>query len=109
MAWAVGPGEHALHPFPVRRSKAADEERSRGAQRARDEYRRHSLRAIQKGMVAGLSSMFRELGQSQEQEARLYHHLPGPGPPPPLAIPVRWVLTNRPWLGAPVPVLLQQL
>ncbi|XP_025865952.1 SH2 domain-containing protein 4B isoform X2 [Vulpes vulpes] len=81
----------------LRRSKAADEERSRGAQRARDEYRRHSLRAIQKGTVAGLSSMFQELGQSQEQEARLYHHLPGPGPPPPLAIPVRtWERPLRP-------------
>ncbi|XP_064235015.1 uncharacterized protein LOC135276025 [Aotus nancymaae] len=75
----------------LRRSKAADEERSREAQRARDEYRRHSLRAIQKGTVAGLSSMFQELGQSHEQEARLYHHLPGPGPPPPppLALTVR--------------------
>nr|XP_001087259.3 SH2 domain-containing protein 4B [Macaca mulatta]XP_005565334.1 PREDICTED: SH2 domain-containing protein 4B [Macaca fascicularis] len=81
----------------LRRSKAADEERSRRAQRARDEYRRHSLRAIQKGTVAGLSSMFRELGQSHEQEARLYHHLPGPGPPQPLALPVRtWERPLRP-------------
>ncbi|XP_049501253.1 SH2 domain-containing protein 4B isoform X2 [Panthera uncia] len=81
----------------LRRSKAADEERSRRAQRARDEYRRHSLRAIQKGTVAGLSSMFRELGQSQEQEARLDHHLPGAGPPPPLAVPVRtWERPRRP-------------
>nr|XP_030718632.1 SH2 domain-containing protein 4B isoform X3 [Globicephala melas] len=71
----------------LRRSKAADEERRRRAQRARDEYRRHSLRAIQKGTVAGLSSRFRELGQSHEQEARLYHHLLGPGPPSPLAVP----------------------
>uniref|UniRef100_A0A8C8Z786 SH2 domain containing 4B n=1 Tax=Prolemur simus TaxID=1328070 RepID=A0A8C8Z786_PROSS len=68
----------------LRRSKAADEERSRRAQRARDEYRRHSLRAIQKGTVAGLSSMFRELGQSHEREA------PGPGPPQPLPVRVRW-------------------
>ncbi|KAJ8795106.1 hypothetical protein J1605_018693 [Eschrichtius robustus] len=74
---------------PVRRSKAADEERRRRAQRARDEYRRHSLRAIQKGTVAGLSSRFRELGQSHEQEARLCHHLLGPGPPSPLAVPGR--------------------
>ncbi|XP_042763981.1 SH2 domain-containing protein 4B isoform X1 [Neofelis nebulosa] len=82
----------------LRRSKAADEERSRRAQRARDEYRRHSLRAIQKGTVAGLSSMFRELGQSQEQEARLDHHLPGAGPPPPLAVPVSrtWERPRRP-------------
>ena len=78
--------------FPLRRSKAADEERSRRAQRARDEYQRHSLRAIQKGTVAGLSSRFRELGQSHEQEARLHHHLPGPGPLSPLAVPGRWVV-----------------
>ena len=91
MAWAAGLGEHALYSFPVRRSKAADEERRRRAQRARDEYRRHSLRAIQKGTVAGLSSRFRELGQSHEQEARLCHHLLGPGPPSPLAVPGRWV------------------
>ncbi|XP_023445662.2 SH2 domain-containing protein 4B isoform X2 [Dasypus novemcinctus] len=68
-----------------RRSKAADEERSRSARRARDESRRHSLRAIQKGTVAGLSSMFQELGQSHAQEARLHHLLRGPGPPRPLA------------------------
>ncbi|XP_070472855.1 SH2 domain-containing protein 4B isoform X3 [Equus przewalskii] len=81
----------------LRRSKAADEERSRRAQRARDEYRRHSLRAIQKGTVAGLSSMFRELGQSHEQEARLCHHLSGPGPPGPLAVPARaWERPLRP-------------
>ncbi|KAB0351467.1 hypothetical protein FD754_016324, partial [Muntiacus muntjak] len=73
----------------VRRSKAADEERSRRAQRARDEYQRHSLRAIQKGTVAGLSSRFQELGQSHEQEARLHHRLPGPGPLSPLAVPGR--------------------
>uniref|UniRef100_A0A8D1PTZ8 SH2 domain-containing protein n=1 Tax=Sus scrofa TaxID=9823 RepID=A0A8D1PTZ8_PIG len=81
----------------LRRSKEADEERSRRAQRARDEYRRHSLRAIQKGTVAGLSSRFRELGQSPEQEARLCHHLPGQGPPPPLAMPGRsWERPLRP-------------
>ncbi|XP_023383762.1 SH2 domain-containing protein 4B [Pteropus vampyrus] len=81
----------------LRRSKEADEERSRRAQRARDEYQRHSLRAIQKGTVAGLSSMFRELGQSHEQETRLYHHLPGPGPLPPIAVPVRtWERPLRP-------------
>lgn len=81
----------ALPPFPVRRSKAADEERRRRAQRARDEYRRLSLRAIQKGTVTGLSFMFQELGQTHEQEARLYHHFPGPGPLLPLAVPVRCV------------------
>lgn len=80
-----------LLSFPVRRSKAADEERSRRAQRARDEYRRHSLRAIQKGTVAGLSTMFQELGQNHEQEARLYHQLPGTRPPSPLTGPDRYV------------------
>ncbi|XP_016051023.1 PREDICTED: SH2 domain-containing protein 4B [Miniopterus natalensis] len=81
----------------LRRSKAADEERRRRAQRARDEYRRLSLLAIQKGTVAGLSFMFSELGQSHEQEARLYHHFPGPGPPLPLTGPVRaWERPLRP-------------
>ncbi|KAM7336311.1 hypothetical protein ACRRTK_004804 [Alexandromys fortis] len=70
--------------IPMRRSKAADEERSRRAQRARDEYRRHSLRAIQKGTVAGLSTMFQELGQNHEQEARLCHQLPCTGQSTPL-------------------------
>lgn len=86
-----GPRPANLFSFPVRRSKAADEERSRRAQRARDEYRRHSLRAIQKGTVAGLSTMFQELGQNHEQEARLYHQLPGTGPPSPLTGPDRYV------------------
>ncbi|KAM5242520.1 SH2 domain-containing protein 4B isoform 2-T2 [Hipposideros larvatus] len=82
----------------LRRSKAADEERRRRAQRARDEYLRLLLRPIQKGTVAGLSSMFRELGQTHEQEARLYHHLPGPGPPPLLGMPVSrtWERPLRP-------------
>ncbi|XP_023557039.1 SH2 domain-containing protein 4B isoform X4 [Octodon degus] len=82
----------------LRRIKAADEERSQRAQCARDEYRRHSLSAIQKGTVAGLSSMFQELGQNHEQEARLCHHLPGPGPPLPRALPVgrTWERPLRP-------------
>ncbi|KAL4613022.1 SH2 domain-containing protein 4B-like [Arapaima gigas] len=42
------------------RAKAADEEMTRKARRARDEYRRHSLRAIEKGLVAGLSGLFQE-------------------------------------------------
>ncbi|EDL24907.1 mCG144745, partial [Mus musculus] len=84
-------------PIRVRRSKAADEERSRRAQRARDEYRRHSLRAIQKGTVAGLSTMFQELGQNHEQEARLYHQLPDTSPPSPLTGPDRtWERPLRP-------------
>ncbi|XP_055976967.1 SH2 domain-containing protein 4B [Sorex fumeus] len=82
----------------LRRSKEADEERSRRAQRARDEYRRHSLRAIQKGTVAGLSSRFQELGQSQEQEGRLSQHPPSLGPLSPMALPVSrsWERPLRP-------------
>ncbi|XP_006064820.4 SH2 domain-containing protein 4B isoform X2 [Bubalus bubalis] len=93
------PSEKEEHEWEeqLRRSKAADEERSRRAQRARDEYQRHSLRAIQKGTVAGLSSRFRELGQSHEQEARLHRHLPGRGPLSPLAVPGRtWERPLRP-------------
>ncbi|KAM6164970.1 SH2 domain-containing protein 4B isoform 2-T2 [Rhynchocyon petersi] len=80
------------------RSKAVDEERSRCAQRARDEYQRHSLRAIQKGTVAGLSSMFQELGQNQ-QEVRLHHHHyhSSPGPLLPLKVLVSaWERPLRP-------------
>ncbi|XP_049749771.1 SH2 domain-containing protein 4B isoform X1 [Elephas maximus indicus] len=82
----------------LRRSKASDEERSRCAQRAREEYRRHSLRAIQKGAVAGLSSMFQKLGQSHQQEARLYHQFSGPGRPLPLTVRVSraWERPLRP-------------
>ncbi|XP_060097027.1 SH2 domain-containing protein 4B [Heteronotia binoei] len=54
----------------LRRSKAADEERSHKARRARDEYRRQSLRAIQKGKVAGLSNLFQGAGLNNEQEAK---------------------------------------
>lgn len=56
---------------PVRRSKAADEERSHKARRARDEYRRQSLRAIQKGRVAGLSHLFQGTNLSNDQEIKL--------------------------------------
>ncbi|XP_042637675.1 SH2 domain-containing protein 4B [Orycteropus afer afer] len=87
------------HALSVRRSKAADEERSRQAKDARDECRRHSLRAIQKGTVAGLSSMFQELGQSHQQEARLFHHLSGPGPLLPLTVPL-----SRAWERPRCPV-----
>ncbi|XP_048191862.1 SH2 domain-containing protein 4B isoform X2 [Perognathus longimembris pacificus] len=81
----------------LRRSKEADEERRRGAQRARDESRRLSLRAIQEGTVAGLSSKFQELGQTPAHGARLDHHLPGPGPPPPRALSARtWERPLRP-------------
>ncbi|XP_006903252.1 PREDICTED: SH2 domain-containing protein 4B-like [Elephantulus edwardii] len=81
----------------LRRSKAMDEERSHCAQHARDEYQRHSLHAIQKGTVAGLSSMFQELGQSHKEETRPYHYHPDPGPLLPLKIPVRaWERPLRP-------------
>lgn len=60
---------HSFHP--VRRSKAADEERSHKARRARDEYRRQSLRAIQKGIVAGLSNLFQGTSLNNEQETKL--------------------------------------
>lgn len=60
-----------LSPCPVRRSKAADEERSHQARRARDEYRRQSLRAIQKGRVAGLSHLFQGTNLSNDQESKL--------------------------------------
>uniref|UniRef100_A0A671NJ18 SH2 domain containing 4Bb n=1 Tax=Sinocyclocheilus anshuiensis TaxID=1608454 RepID=A0A671NJ18_9TELE len=42
----------------LRRSKVADEEMKCKARRARDEYKRQSLRAIEKGLVAGLSGLF---------------------------------------------------
>ncbi|XP_051958625.1 SH2 domain-containing protein 4B [Xyrauchen texanus] len=42
----------------LRRSKAADEEMKCKARRARDEYKRQSLRAFKKGLVAGLSGLF---------------------------------------------------
>ncbi|XP_049337414.1 SH2 domain-containing protein 4B [Astyanax mexicanus] len=44
----------------LRRSKAADEEMTRKAQWARDEYKRHSLRAIEQGHVAVLSGHFQQ-------------------------------------------------
>ncbi|TSK14739.1 SH2 domain-containing protein 4B [Bagarius yarrelli] len=44
----------------LRRSKAADEEMKYKARRARDEYKRQSLRAIEKGLVAGLSGLFQK-------------------------------------------------
>lgn len=56
--------------FTVRRSKAADEEMKSKARRARDEYKRQSLRAIEKGLVAGLSGLFQKThlnGSSQNR------------------------------------------
>ncbi|XP_015681485.1 SH2 domain-containing protein 4B [Protobothrops mucrosquamatus] len=55
----------------LRRSKAADEERSHKARQARDDYRRHSLRAIRKGKVADLSNLFQAAGLNIEQETKL--------------------------------------
>ncbi|KFO87349.1 SH2 domain-containing protein 4B [Buceros rhinoceros silvestris] len=55
----------------LRRSKAADEERSHKARWARDEYRRQSLRAIQKGRVAGLSHLFQGTSLNNDQEMKL--------------------------------------
>ncbi|XP_058043976.1 SH2 domain-containing protein 4B [Ahaetulla prasina] len=54
----------------LRRSKAADEERSHKARQARDEYRRHSLRAIRKGKVADLSSLFQAAGLNIKEETK---------------------------------------
>lgn len=79
--------------FPaVRRSKAADEERSHKARRARDEYRRQSLRAIQKGKVAGLSNLFQGTGLNNEQEAKLA--ITCPVPPLTVTVPTRLVCTG---------------
>ncbi|KAL2078041.1 hypothetical protein ACEWY4_025726 [Coilia grayii] len=44
----------------LKRLKAADEEMKTKARRARDEYKRQSLRAIEKGLVAGLSGLFQK-------------------------------------------------
>uniref|UniRef100_A0A8C3H961 SH2 domain containing 4B n=1 Tax=Chrysemys picta bellii TaxID=8478 RepID=A0A8C3H961_CHRPI len=62
----------------LRRSKAADEERSHKARRARDEYRRQSLRAIQKGKVAGLSNLFKGTSLNNEPEIKLNSNSPSP-------------------------------
>ncbi|XP_062436294.1 SH2 domain-containing protein 4B [Rhea pennata] len=60
----------------LRRSKAADEERSHKARRARDEYQRQSLRAIQKGRVAGLSNLFKGTSLNNDQETKLNNNSP---------------------------------
>lgn len=76
---AVGVSQSLLPCVPpVRRSKAADEERSHKARRARDEYRRQSLRAIQKGRVAGLSNLFQGTNLSTEQEIKLNNDTASP-------------------------------
>ncbi|XP_016104246.1 SH2 domain-containing protein 4B-like [Sinocyclocheilus grahami] len=45
----------------LRRSKVADEEMKCKARWARDEYKRQSLRGIEKGLVAGLSGLFHKI------------------------------------------------
>ncbi|MBN3312787.1 SH24B protein, partial [Atractosteus spatula] len=60
----------------LRRSKAADEEMKHKARRARDEYKRQSLRAIEKGRVAGLSGLFQKTqlngaGQGRRHSANI--------------------------------------
>ncbi|NWX96060.1 SH24B protein, partial [Nothoprocta ornata] len=78
----------------LRRSKAADEERSHQARRARDEYRRQSLRAIQKGRVAGLSNLFKGTSLNNEPEAKLND---SPSPLLSLSVPSRFVDYNKIW------------
>uniref|UniRef100_H2ZSZ6 SH2 domain containing 4B n=1 Tax=Latimeria chalumnae TaxID=7897 RepID=H2ZSZ6_LATCH len=51
----------------LQKSKAADEERTHKARCARDEYRRQSLRAIEKGKVAGLSGLFQKTNLNNGQ------------------------------------------
>ncbi|XP_077678757.1 SH2 domain-containing protein 4B isoform X1 [Eretmochelys imbricata] len=82
----------------LRRSKAADEERSHKARRARDEYRRQSLRAIQKGKVAGLSNLFKGTSLNNEPESKLFCHLVNPGLVQICALPLQkaWERPSRP-------------
>ncbi|XP_061084711.1 SH2 domain-containing protein 4B-like [Conger conger] len=69
----------------LRRSKAADEEMTRKARWARDEYIRQSLRAIERGRVAGLSQLFQRSqgsgpGQTRRHSAQIeptYCHASG--------------------------------
>ncbi|XP_062381722.1 SH2 domain-containing protein 4B [Sardina pilchardus] len=84
----------------LRRSKAADEEMKTKARRARDEYKRQSLRAIEKGLVAGLSGLFQKMhlngsGQSRRHSAIIEHECPAQRRPHPLSPPV-WIRPPRP-------------
>ncbi|XP_051524076.1 SH2 domain-containing protein 4B [Myxocyprinus asiaticus] len=56
----------------LQRSKAADEEMKCKARRARDEYKRQSLRAIEKGLVAGLSGLFHKTHLNGSGHNRLH-------------------------------------
>ncbi|NWJ04101.1 SH24B protein, partial [Crypturellus undulatus] len=80
----------------LRRSKAADEERRHQARRARDEYRRQSLRAIQKGRVAGLSTLFKGTSLNSDPETKLND---GPSPLLSLSAPSSkiWERPSRPF------------
>ncbi|XP_041424962.1 SH2 domain-containing protein 4B [Xenopus laevis] len=53
----------------LQKSRAADEDRKHKARWARAEYHRQSLRAIQKGKVAGLSNLFQTVNLNNGQES----------------------------------------
>ncbi|KAG9338327.1 hypothetical protein JZ751_025883 [Albula glossodonta] len=71
----------------LRRSKAADEEMKFKARRARDEYKRQSLRAIEKGLVAGLSGLFQKSHPNGSSHSRRHSS----------AIDSTWVRPPRPY------------
>ncbi|XP_052468269.1 SH2 domain-containing protein 4B-like [Carassius gibelio] len=67
----------------LQRSKTADEEIKCKARRARDEYKRQSLRDIQKGLVAGLSGLFHKIHLNRSghirQHGEVTEYLTPPG------------------------------
>nr|XP_033798849.1 SH2 domain-containing protein 4B [Geotrypetes seraphini] len=82
------------------RSKAEDEKRRRTARRARAEYHRHSLRAIQKGKVAGLSNLFQGVGLDNGREIKLDNNNQSPlmSFTIPVSLPVKtWERPSRPF------------
>uniref|UniRef100_A0A8C1VNJ1 SH2 domain containing 4Ba n=1 Tax=Cyprinus carpio TaxID=7962 RepID=A0A8C1VNJ1_CYPCA len=104
--FSILPSILSISSFLVRRSKEADEEMTRKARWARDEYKRQSLRAIEKGHVAGLSGHFQK--QSHRRHSTFIEPSvspvssnevrPRPGlqrAEPPLYRPA-WVRTPRP-------------
>ncbi|XP_036404692.1 SH2 domain-containing protein 4B-like [Megalops cyprinoides] len=82
----------------LRRSKAADEEMKSKARRARDEYKRQSLRAIEKGLVAGLSGLFQKTHLNGAGQHRRHSALIEPSATSSAAPPVTpaWVRPPRP-------------
>ncbi|KAG7492456.1 hypothetical protein MATL_G00014610 [Megalops atlanticus] len=72
----------------LRRSKAADEEMKSKARRARDEYKRQSLRAIEKGLVAGLSGLFQKTHLNGAGQHRRHSALIEPSTTPSATPPV---------------------